>query len=399
MGLLFYDILYSNNNSMLETTLFGTDLRTILIVGLVLFALYQILTLQKKASSGGKLSSKLRGFTGGKRSGTQLSSVTTDFTELARIGRIDPVIGRKQEIIRLAQVLSRRGKNNAILVGAPGVGKTAIVEGLARRITTGEVPDPLKDKRVLSLDVATLMSGTKYRGEFEKKAEQLVEEITSSNRTIILFVDEVHSVIQQQGTEGALNFSDILKPALARGDLQMIGATTIDEYNKYIKTDPALERRFQTINVAEPNAADTLAILDGIRQTYEKHHGVTFTKAALKKAISLTKKKVVKRTLPDKAIDAIDEAAAMVRVSHVQESIPVLLYAAAAEKFPDVKKIWEEIQLLDQKIAETKGKKKVEALEKKREELEANIQEKGVLTVDTSDIEDVVDEWLHDPTL
>lgn len=370
----------------------GLDVQVLFIMALILFAMYQFATSKQGRGSGFMDRFKGRGA----RGGSPLTNVTTDFTELARIGRIDPVIGRKQEIIRLAQVLSRKGKNNAILVGPPGVGKTAIVEGLARRIYSGDVPDPLKNKRVLSLDVATLMSGTKYRGEFEKKAKQIVEEISQSNRTIILFIDEVHSVIQQQGTEGALNFSDILKPALARGDLQMIGATTTTEYEKYITTDPALERRFQPIKVDEPNKKDTLQILEGVREVYEKHHGVTFTKAALKKAIELTNKKIVSRTLPDKAIDAIDEAAAMVRVSHVQEAIPVILYAAAAEKYPEVKDIWKDIQLLDEKIESTKGKAKKAKLIVRREVLETQLEQKGVLTVDSTDIEDIISEWIHD---
>jgi len=254
-----------------------------------------------------------------------LDTYTTDFTQLAHIGKIDPVIGRYNEVLRLSQILSRRNKNNALLIGAPGVGKTAIVEGLAQRIAKHEVTETLQGKRVLSLDVANLLSGTKYRGEFEKRAKQLVQEISSSERSIILFIDEVHSVIQSQGSEGSVNFSDILKPALARGDLQMIGATTTDEYNAYIKTDPALERRFQTITVKEPTIKDTIAILQGVKDKYREYHKVQFTDAALETAANLTKKKIKNRTLPDKALDAIDEAASMVRVAHIKDTTHAVL--------------------------------------------------------------------------
>src|SRR3989339_258017 len=209
------------------------------VIGLIYFA-------TKKGKEGG-------GFSFKKGGADILATFTVDFTALAAANRLDPVVGREDEITRLAQVMSRREKNNAILIGAPGVGKTAIVEGLASLIVKKQVPEHLQGDRVLALDVAGLLSGTKYRGEFEERARKIVQEITASARSIILFIDEVHSVVQSHGVEGSVNFADILKPALARGDLQMIGATTIDEYNKYIKKDPSLERRFQPIKIAEPN--------------------------------------------------------------------------------------------------------------------------------------------------
>ncbi len=323
-----------------------------------------------------------------------LQSFTTDFTQMAQIGKIDPIIGRHDEVIRLAQVLSRRNKNNAIIVGPPGVGKTAIVEGLAQRIVNNEVPETLKNKRVLSLDVANLLSGTKYRGEFEERAKRLVADITASNRSIILFVDEVHSVIQSQGSEGSLNFSDILKPALARGDLQMIGATTFAEYEKYIQSDPALERRFQLVRVEEPNAKDTLDILQGLKDKYREYHKVEFTDAALQAAIRFSDKYIKNRTQPDKSIDAIDEAASLVRVSHIHESIPVLLHQAAATAHPELARVWKKIQTLDSKIIKNLPKTSPE-LQEQREKCEKELEKIGVLIVDTSDVKAIIEQWME----
>jgi len=322
-----------------------------------------------------------------------LNSYTVDFTEMARVGKIDPIIGRHDEVIRLAQVLSRRNKNNAIIVGQPGVGKTAIVEGLAQRIINNEVPETLKNKRVLSLDVANLLSGTKYRGEFEERAKRLVQDITASQRSIILFVDEVHSVIQSQGSEGSLNFSDILKPALARGDLQMIGATTLEEYEKYIKTDAALERRFQLVQVAEPNAKDTMDILQGLKDKYREYHKVEFTDAALEAAIRFSNELIKNRTQPDKSIDAMDEAASMVRVSHVHQSIPIILYQAAAAAHPELAEIWKKIQAVDEQIIKKLPEPSAE-LVVQRENLEKELEKIGILVVDTSDVKAIIDEWV-----
>ncbi|HYE59899.1 MAG TPA: AAA family ATPase [Candidatus Kapabacteria bacterium] len=322
-----------------------------------------------------------------------LDTFGTDFTTLAREHRIDPVVGREEEILRLAQVLARRGKNNAILVGPPGVGKTAIVEGLAVRIVNGDVPSTLQNKRVLALDVTSLLSGTKYRGEFEERAKKIVREIQSANRSIILFIDEIHSVIQSSGTEGAVNFADILKPALARGDLQMIGATTHDEYEKYIKTDLSLERRFQPVEVDEPSEEETITILQGIKDKFREYHGVEFTDAAIHTAVHLTKMKIKDRKLPDKAIDAMDEAAAMVKVAHIHEAIPAILYQAAVEKDPSVKELWETIQTLDKKLRNSKKKSEQDILSAKRETTEKEIVSRGIVTVDSDDIERVVNNW------
>lgn len=324
-----------------------------------------------------------------------LDTYSTDFTRQAHEGNPDPVIGREHEVMRLTQVLSRRTKNNAILIGPPGVGKTAIVEGLAQRIAKGTVPDELKNKRVLALEVASLLSGTKYRGEFEERAKKIVREITSTNRSIILFIDEVHSVIQSQGTEGAINFSDILKPALARGDLQMVGATTIAEYEKYIKSDPSLERRFQPIEVREPNIEETLRVLQGVKDKYREYHRVEFTDASLETAIRLTKEKIAGRKLPDKAIDAIDEAAAMVKVADVHPAIHEILLQSAVEKHPEVAKHWAAIEKIDGEIAKGPAKTKLSTLKKKRETLEAKIREQGILTVDSDDVTRVVMQWLE----
>lgn len=364
-----------------------------IMIGVVLIGFFSFIYIKNKKASGLGSPSKMI-----MKSGKTpiLNTYTVDFTEQARIGKIDPVIGRTEEIIRLAQILSRREKNNAILVGDPGVGKTAIVEALAQRIAMGDVPEVLRGKRVLALEVVTLLSGTKYRGEFENRAKQLLKEIEACNRSIILFIDEMHAIIQSQGTEGAVNLSDILKPALARGDIQMIGATTTDEYRKYIKTDPALERRFQPVVVDEPSPEDTMGILHGVKEKYQEYHKVVFTNAALETAVYLTREKIKLRTLPDKAIDAIDEAASLVRVSHVSETITGVLYEAAAQKDPELRKTWKEVQSLDERMLKEKNAKKKAVLMKQRETLEDGLMKRGVITVDASDVEKVVNEWIHD---
>ena len=236
-----------------------------------------------------------------------------DLTAQARQGKMDPVIGRDEEIRRLIQILSRRTKNNPALIGDPGVGKTAIVEGLAQRIVKGDVPEGLKNKRLVQLDMGALVAGAKYRGEFEERLKAVLKEITDSSGEIILFIDEMHTVVGAGAAEGAMDAGNMLKPMLARGELHMIGATTIDEYRKYVEKDPALERRFQPVMVEEPGVEETISILRGLKERYEVHHGVRITDLAVIAAASLSNRYITDRHLPDKAIDLIDEAAARLR--------------------------------------------------------------------------------------
>ncbi len=247
-----------------------------------------------------------------------LDQFSRDLTKLARDGKLDPVIGRSHEIQRVIQILSRRTKNNPVLIGDSGVGKTAIVEELANEIARGQVPPPLRNKRVLALDLSTLVAGTKYRGEFEKRLKQVMDEIILGQRTIILFIDEIHTLAQAGDATGSIGAADMLKPSLSRGDLQVVGATTMEEYKKYIEHDMTLERRFQPILVNEPNAQETLEMLKGLKTRYEKHHQVTYSDEALTAAVTLADKHLVDRYFPDKAIDLIDEAGAMVRLAAIK---------------------------------------------------------------------------------
>src|SRR5947209_2554314 len=237
-----------------------------------------------------------------------------DLTELARRGKIDPVIGRDNEIRRIMQVLSRRTKNNPVLIGDPGVGKTAIVEGLARRIISGDVPDSLKSKRIIVMDIGAMVAGAKFRGEFEDRLKAFLKEVTDAQGQIILFIDELHTIVGAGAAEGSVDASNMLKPMLARGELRTIGATTIDEYRKYIEKDAALERRFQPVLVNEPSVEDTIAILRGLKERYEVHHGVRITDSALVAAAVLSHRYITGRFLPDKAIDLVDEAASRLKI-------------------------------------------------------------------------------------
>ena len=267
----------------------------------------------------------------GKKGGA-LAEFTRDLTEAARSGKLDPVIGREKEIARVIQILSRRTKNNPVLIGEPGVGKTAIAEGLAQRIAAADVPEELLDKRVLSLDLSGMVAGTKYRGEFEERIKNTINEVKKAGN-VILFIDELHTIVGAGSAEGAVDAANILKPALSRGEIRVIGATTLNEYRKYIEKDAALERRFQPVTVGEPSPEATLEILKGLRDKYEAHHHLTITDGALEAAVRLSRRYINDRFLPDKAIDLMDEAASQVRM-------------AAESASPDLKDLEEKIAAL-----------------------------------------------------
>lgn len=294
-----------------------------------------------------------------------LEKYTRDLTELASKGKLDPVIGRDDEIRRVMQVLSRRTKNNPVLIGEPGVGKTAIVEGLAQRIVNGDVPETLRERRLVALDMGALIAGTKYRGEFEDRLKALIKEIVNSNGNIILFIDELHTVVGAGAAEGAIDASNMLKPSLARGELRCIGATTINEYRRYIEKDAALERRFQQILVKPPTIEDTVAILRGIKEKYELHHGVRIKDSALISAAVLSNRYISDRFLPDKAIDLVDEAASQLRIEI--DSMPAEL--------DEVQRKIMQFEIERQVLSKEKEAASMERLEKLKAEL-ANLSEK-----------------------
>lgn len=285
-----------------------------------------------------------------------------DLTQSARAGKLDPVIGRDEEIRRVIQVLSRRTKNNPVLIGEPGVGKTAIVEGLAQRVVAGDVPDGLKDKRVIALDMGALLAGAKYRGEFEERLKAVLEEIRSSEGQIILFIDEMHTLVGAGRAEGSMDAANMLKPMLARGELRCVGATTLDEYRKYIEKDAALERRFQPVLVDQPNVEDTIAILRGLKERYEVHHGVRITDSAIVAAAVLSDRYITDRFLPDKAIDLIDEASSRLRIEI--DSVPVEIDTLDRK----MRQLEIEKQAL-KKETDTASKERLEKIEKELSEL------------------------------
>ncbi len=295
-----------------------------------------------------------------------LERYTTDLTEAARSGRLDPVIGRDGEIRRVIQILSRRTKNNPVLIGEPGVGKTAIVDGLAQRIVNGDVPESLRGKRILVLDIGQMLAGAKYRGEFEERLKSVLKEITSSEGTYIVFIDELHTIVGAGASEGAVDAANMLKPALARGELHVVGATTLDEYRKHIEKDKALERRFQPIFVGEPSVEDTVGILRGLKERYEVHHGVRITDAALVAAATLSDRYVGDRFLPDKAIDLIDEASSRLRIAI--DSLP--------QEIDEVERRMVQLRIEEQALGKESDDASLERLESVKREL-AELQERA----------------------
>ncbi len=330
---------------------------------------------------------------------TALSAFGRDLTELAHQARLDPVIGREKEINRMIRILSRRSKNNPVLIGDPGVGKTAIVEGLAQEIVAGHVPEILKNKRIIELDLAGMVAGTKHRGEFEERIKEVMNEIRQAQGKIIIFIDELHNLVGAGSAEGSMDAANILKPALARGEMQAIGATTLDEYRKHIEKDAALERRFHSILVDEPSPEDTVEILKGLRDKYEAHHRVQITDEAINAAVNMSQRYITERFLPDKAIDVLDESAAKVRIASI--SLP-----------PEVHKLKKEIDKLKKEqasitqIADKEKKEKfIKKIEKLEKEYESKVKEwktehgSSTVIVTPQNIAEIVADWTGVPVV
>ena len=325
-----------------------------------------------------------------------LDQYSRDLTELAAEGKLDPVVGRDKEINRLIQILSRRTKNNPCLVGEPGVGKTAIAEGLAQRIVMGMVPDTVKDKRLVVLDLSGMVAGSKYRGEFEERIKNVVQEVRE-HQGILLFIDELHTIIGAGGAEGALDASNILKPSLSRGEIQLIGATTLEEYRKYIEKDAALERRFQPVTVEEPSAEETMEILRGLRPYYEKHHGVEITDEALDAAVKMSQRYINDRFLPDKAIDIIDEAASRIQLAGYQSAPEMEAYELELGALRDEKE--EAVKSADLSRAKAVQARQLE-VEEEMEKLRAKTERRNKrkkLVVDEAAVAATISDWTKIP--
>ncbi|MDE7348066.1 MAG: ATP-dependent Clp protease ATP-binding subunit, partial [Clostridia bacterium] len=325
-----------------------------------------------------------------------LAGLGEDMTQKAKDGKLDPVIGRDEEIQRIIEILSRRKKNNPILIGEPGVGKSAVVEGLAQAIVEGKVPEQLKNKRVFSLDMASLLAGTKYRGEFEERLKKAIEQLNKRGDTI-LFIDEIHTIVGAGSTEGSMDAANILKPQLARGELQTIGATTLEEYRKYFEKDSALERRFQTVTVDPPSVSDTITILHGLKSKYEEHHGVQITDSAIVAAAVMSDRYINDRFLPDKAIDLIDEAGSRKRIHG--SSLP-----------QEIQKIEDDIKKAESTIqtyVDMTEYGKAEEVKKYKAELEQKLKEErnkwaidtsaSNMSIDETDIANIVSSWTKIP--
>lgn len=339
----------------------------------------------------------VRAMNGGKAAATPtLNQYSRDLTELAAEGKLDPVVGREKEIARLIQILSRRTKNNPCLVGEPGVGKTAIAEGLAQRIVSGAVPDSMKEKRLVVLDLSGMVAGSKYRGEFEERIKNVVQEV-SENQGILLFIDELHTIIGAGGAEGALDASNILKPSLSRGEIQLIGATTLEEYRKYIEKDAALERRFQPVTVEEPSEEEAVAILRGLRPYYEQHHGVKIQDEALDAAVKMSVRYINDRFLPDKAIDVIDEASSKIQLTGFKE-VP---------ETEELEKQLQEIRKEKEEAVKTADLPRAKEIQKRQGEVEEQISrlrakverrnKKKALIVDEAAVADIISDWTKIP--